>query len=265
MQVTLNKAKRITTVKNNFVLKIIILISIIVLCSSSMVLADNLPKPGQNYYYDETNILSDGTKKEIDDINKKLETATESQIIVAVVDSIEDYGSIEEYATKFFEKWKIGSKEKNNGILFVTSLKERKVRIEVGYGLEGALPDGKVGRILDDYVMPNFEKEDYNSGILNGFRAIVAEVQKEYNVESLDNIEPESSGEVESSDFVLIVLVLIIILFAGISGGGPGGRRGYRGYTTFGGSAGRSSSSSSFGGFSGGGGSSGGGGASRGW
>lgn len=266
------------TLKNNR--KLLLLLSIIMIIFSTTIgFAKDIPNPGREYYYDETNTLSDATKQEIQRINEKLEAATDSQIIVAVVSDIEGYGSIDEYATKFFEKWKIGNKEKDNGILFVTSMAEKKMRVEVGYGLEGALPDGKVGRILDENVVPFYQEGDFNGGILNGFRAIVEEVQKEYNVESLDNVQPVRKQESESGDigligmivFVIIVYYIIRGMFRGGGRGGPGGRSGGRRYYGspgsfggFGGYSGRSSGGS-FGGFSGGGGSSGGGGASRGW
>ncbi len=266
--------------------RLFILLSVVImLFSATSVFANDIPNPGRDYYYDETGTLSESTKNEIQSINQKLEAATGSQIIVAVVNDIEGYGSIDEYATKFFEKWKIGDKDKNNGILFVTSMAERKMKFEIGYGLEGAIPDGKAGRILDEFVVPYYKKGDFNQGILNGFRSLVEEVQKEYNVESLDNIAPVGDVGSETSKeeiIVYIILTIIGIIYlirffkrGGGTGGGSGGYRGrsYRG-TPFGGytgSRGGSSyggfggSSGGFGGFSGGGGSSGGGGASRGW
>ena len=81
---------------------------------------------------------------------------------------------MEEAAVKLFELWGIGKKNKDNGLLLLWSTGDRRVRIEVGYGLEGALPDGKVGAILDTYVIPKFKAGDFDQGLIDGVDAVVA-------------------------------------------------------------------------------------------
>ena len=86
-----------------------------------------------------------------------------------------------EYSTNLFRQFGIGDKEKNNGLLILIALEERKSRIEVGYGLEGVLPDGKTGRIQDEYMIPYFKDNNFDEGILNGYKALFKEVANEYN------------------------------------------------------------------------------------
>lgn len=140
-------------------IELFLIVFLLVISQISLVFAETkLPSPSHEFYvYDEAEALSKETKEYIVDINKKLEQKTGSQVVVAVVNSLDDL-TVEEYALQLFRKWRIGNKEKNNGILFLVSKGDRQVRIEVGYGLEGALPDGKVGELLDDYVVPSLKK-----------------------------------------------------------------------------------------------------------
>ena len=101
------------------------------------------------------------------------ERETTSEIAIVVIRSL-DGVSIEEAAVKLFEMWGIGKKNRDNGLLFLWSTGDRRVRVEVGYGLEGALPDGKVGAILDQYVIPRFKANQFDQGVLDGVGALIA-------------------------------------------------------------------------------------------
>ena len=87
---------------------------------------------------------------------------------------------IEEYATSLFRKFGIGNKSENNGLLLLLSLNERLMRIEVGYGLEGLLPDGKTGRFQDDYMIPLLKEDKFDEGMLNGYKAYLHKIKKEH-------------------------------------------------------------------------------------
>lgn len=118
----------------------------------------------------------------------------------------------------FLESTGIGNKSKNNGILFLVSTGERKVRIEVGYGLEGRINDGKAGRILDNYVVPYLKNNDWDNGIKNGFNAILEEVCSEYEITVDGSIAAvNQSNETEISDEEAASIgIFIIVLIAGI-------------------------------------------------
>ena len=147
------------------------------------------------YVNDSANLLSDETEKYIININKQLYSKTGAQIVVVTVDSLEGK-AIEDYATELFRGYGIGDKEKNNGVLLLLALNERQFRIEVGYGLEGCLTDGKTGRIQDQYIIPYLKNNDWDNGVKNGFNAVLDEVKKEYNVE----IDSEAAILIENSE-----------------------------------------------------------------
>lgn len=266
------------TMKSN----ILILISLIVFSLSGITAfaAEDLPEPTSDFFvYDETGTIGQELKDEIIEVNKALQSRTGAQVVVAVVKNTEGYSGAQEYGNELFEKWQIGDKEKDNGVLMLISLDERDLWIEIGYGLEGALPDGKVGRIRDQYIFPYFKQGDYESGVRNGFNAIVEQIKIEYNLEDLGAAPPEGAEEDGFSYATIIIFIIImVIIYISSRKGGRGGRggTGSSGGSSGGyfppiiggpssGSGGFGGSSGGFGGFSGGGGSSGGGGAGGRW
>ena len=102
-----------------------------------------------------------------------LERTNGAEMAVVVIKSLDGL-SVEEAAVKLFQLWGIGKKNKDNGLLLLWSTGDRRVRVEVGYGLEGTLPDGKVGAILDTYVIPKFKAGDFDQGLIDGVDALVA-------------------------------------------------------------------------------------------
>ena len=129
--------------------------------------------PKTNFYVnDYADVLSEETENYILNSNIDLQSKTKAQIVVVTVKTL-DGKTIEEYATELFREFGIGDKEKNNGVLLLCSTGDRMFRIEVGYGLEGALPDGKTGRIQDQYIIPYLKNDNYDEGIKNGFSAIL--------------------------------------------------------------------------------------------
>ena len=185
------------------------------------VLAESIPNPNSDFYiYDEVGIIDKSVADYMIKTNESLYLKTGAQVVVSVVNSLDDI-DIREYANLLFEKWGIGSKEYDNGVLMLVSPEDREIWIEVGYGLEGALPDGKVGRIIDNGIIPSFRDESYTEGVLNGFNAIIDEIEKEYNInlerEKLDeelyyyNIDEDSSVSVLDKFGVLAIVIFIII------------------------------------------------------
>ena len=127
-------------------------------------------KPTSNFYVnDYAGLLNEETKNYIMNANISLNSKTGAQIVVVTVTSLEGQ-SLEEYATEVFREFGIGDKDKNNGLLLLLALEEREFRVEVGYGLEGILPDAKTGRIQDEYIIPYLKNDNWNDGIKNGFK-----------------------------------------------------------------------------------------------
>lgn len=217
------------------------------------------------YVNDYANILSSETKAKLTALSAEIENKTTSQLAILTIDTTSPF-DIETYAVKLFEKWGIGQKQKNNGVLILVAVKDRRVRIEVGYGLEGAIPDALAKNIIEKSMLPFFKNRDYNAGILQGASVIAKLIASEYNVEisELDNIKISApSKRFSIFDFLFLILVIIMLIrrsffwFFPMSGTG----RGKGGYWYGGGSSG--GFSGGFGGF--GGGFSGGGGASGRW
>jgi uncharacterized protein len=187
------------------------------------------------------------------------EAQTTNQVVVVTVPSLDGY-DIADYGYQLGRHWQIGQKDRNNGVLLIVAPKERKVRIEVGYGLEGALTDVLSHDIIQNRILPSFRAGNYENGIVAGTDAILRAIEGTY--------EPTPAGKRSSSKiggFVLffIIVFALVFLVSLVSGGGGrgtwgGGMGGYGGGYSGGGGFGG-------GGFSGGGGSFGGGGASGGW
>ena len=125
---------------------------------------------------DEAGILSPGERDRLSAMLKAHEEATTNQIVVLTVPTI-GQASIEEYSVKVFEAWKLGQKNKDNGVLVVVVPQDRKLRIEVGYGLESTLPDGAAGDIIRTWMTPAFKAGNYDKGIEDGVAAIIARLE----------------------------------------------------------------------------------------
>lgn len=146
------------------------------------------------YVNDSAGVLDNSLKNYIISTNKSLYSQTGAQIVVVTVNSL-DGDAIEDYANKLFRQYGIGDSKKNNGVLILLSIQDRKCRIEVGYGLEGTLTDGKTGRIQDDYMVPYFKNDNWQDGIKNGYNAVLQEVKNEYNVTVDGSVEPVKDEE----------------------------------------------------------------------
>ncbi|MBV9636747.1 MAG: TPM domain-containing protein [Methylobacteriaceae bacterium] len=244
----------------------------------SAVAALNFP-PLSGRVVDAADVIPAATRATLDQKLKDLEDKSGIQLVVATVKSL-DGADIETYANELFRTWKLGEKVKNNGVLLLVAPTERKVRIEVGYGLEGTLTDAISKLIIVNAIAPRFKAGDYGGGIERGVEDIVTTL-------SADSGEWEKRPQLRAEDhsllqnFITPLILIPIFLFVFFSirrnlatpGARQLARRGNStvfipvstpwGSSTWGGSS--SGSFSSGGDFSGGGGSSGGGGASGSW
>ncbi len=252
-----------------------ILILLLLLVTFASFAAASTPEPPsvpRDYVVDLAGIMSPDVISRLNGILLELEQKTSAQVLVLTVQSL-DGQSIEEFAFNTKEKWKLGQKGKDNGVLIAVAVKDRKYRIEVGYGLESVLPDSLVGSIGREYFVPYFRQGDYGTGIYAGTIALVRTIAASEGVQISIGEEAEQPrmsiggkpiGMFQAVMFGILALVALIlfithprqcflILIFSQMGGGRGGWSGGGG--GFGGG--------SFGG--GGGGSGGGGGASGGW
>lgn len=231
---------------------------------------------------DDADILSPEQEAELEQYGARLQAATKAELAVRTVYSLEGE-PVEDYALRTFRELELGDKELENGALLVVSTEkdqtmgiDRKFYLLTGYGLEGALPDGKVGRFIDELAMPYLRQEQPDLAIMEAYKAFYNEIAAEYGLEGseLPVTYPEQGGDedVGIPNFVIIIIVIFLLIrvFKGGGrgrGGGPGGRSGGGPPIFFPGGFGGGGGSSGGGGFGGfgGGGSSGGGGAGRSW
>lgn len=187
------------------------LIVLILLSSFSYASYHNMPKASHEFYvYDETGIVGDELEKHIIDINRKLYSATGSQVVVAIPNNLGDLDK-NLYATKLFEEWEIGEKGKDNGVLILIVPSEGEMWIEIGYGLEGAIPDSIAKRILEDHMIEFFRQGDYEKGILSGFNQIVLRIEDEYNID-IDGISLEQTPMVQQDSGIGPIILFIFIM-----------------------------------------------------
>lgn len=210
--------------------------------------------PLRSSVQDEVGILSPQVTTQIQQITQALYKHDGSQLQVYIPKSLNGE-PIESVAIQIFDKWKLGTAKKDNGILFIVAPAERRMRIEVGQGYEGDLPDVIAKRIISDVVTPYFKEGRFDDGVLAG----VQNIQKYVFEGQLDIQEqPESRDRGRSLPPGIVILFIILFLFFGRMGGGRGRGGGF--YSGGGGWSGGGG-----GGWSGGGGSSSGGGASGNW
>ncbi len=218
---------------------------------------------------DRANVLGP-QKQPLETLLTELKQKTTAELAVVTLTSLEG-GEINDFANRLFERWKIGKQGKDNGVLFLVAVQDRKVRLEVGYGLEPILPDAKVGRILDEHVIPFFRANRMADGVVQGASVVAQTIAASAGVALTGQIpapaQPVRGGRRPGGWPILWIVIFVIIMILSSRrrrysrGGWNWGGGGFGGWS--GGSGSWSGGGGGFGGF--GGGSSGGGGASRGW
>ncbi len=245
----------------------------------ALIAQDFIPNSPRGMVNDYADMLTSSEENDLERMLRSYRDTTTNAVVISTIESLEGY-LIEEVATEMFNKWRMWEGDRYNGVLILVARDEKKLRIEVGYGLEGAIPDVMAGRIVDDIITPSFRSGDVHGGLKRAAGAIIQLAAGEFEGFP-ENSSSDGGFPIDVIIFIIIVIFVLIsrgrggnhgggkrtlsageVLFWGsMLGGGP--RRGsgssFGGGSGFGGGGG-------FGGFSGGGGfGSGGGGASGGW
>lgn len=242
-------------------------------CSLSFAATPEPPPTPTNYVVDLAGIIEDDAEAQLNSYLKEIEQKTSAQVVVLTIQSLEGE-DIEGFSLRIAERWKLGQKRKDNGLLITVAVQDRRYRFEVGYGLEAILPDSLVGSIGRQYLVPHFRKGEYTTGIVKAVEAVVSVIaenqgvkisrEPEINLRQQERTKKEHRVfNIAISIFIFTLIIylfirhprLLLLLLLGSSGSRRGGWSGGGG---FGGGG--------FGGFGGGGGGSfGGGGASGEW
>jgi uncharacterized protein len=242
--------------------------------------AERIPPAPQRHFTDETRTVSVGTANQLNAKLEQLERDTSNQILVAMYPRMESDSSVEDYTVRVAQSWGVGQKGRNNGAVLFVFKADRQIYLQVGYGLEGVLPDATAHDIVENVLKPRFRAGDFDGGLTAAVNAMIAATRGEYHGTGRTRAESRRgrspAGPLGFAGLVtLIVVIAVISHFARRSRpvllggprmyrrrpsvwlGGPGGGFGGGGLGGGGWSGG--------GGFSGGGGSFGGGGAGGKW
>jgi uncharacterized protein len=236
--------------------------------------AEVIPPPPTAYFNDYAHVVSAGTAAQLNQTLEDFERQSSDQIVVAVFPKMQSDSSIEDYTVRVARSWQAGQKGRNNGAVLFVFVQDHKMFLEVGYGLEGVLPDALCKRIIDEQITPRFKAGDFGGGLTAGVQAVIAAAKGEYKGTGTTMAEQRQVYVHHSGDgmvpLIILIIAVVIILslriqayrYGGIQywgGGWTGGR------SSSGGGDGGGGFSGGGGGFSGGGGSFGGGGAGGSW
>ena len=232
--------------------------------------AERIPPVPDHYFNDNAHVVSASTAARLDQTLEDFERKTSNQILVVVYPKMESDSSIEDYTVRVAQSWRVGQKARNNGAVLFVFIQDRKMFLQAGYGLEGALPDALAKRIIENEIKPRFKAGDYDGGLSAGVAAILAATRGEYKGTG-NNAGGGAQGLAPGIVIILFLAVFIAIALLASrrrtygyggwtigSGGFSGGSWGSGGGWGGGGGGGG-------GGFSAGGGSFGGGGAGGSW
>ncbi|MDB4901261.1 MAG: hypothetical protein JWQ63_542 [Mucilaginibacter sp.] len=230
--------------------KLIILFTLLLICFIAF--SQQLPPKSNTLVTDYTNTLSAGDKQQLENKLVAFDDSTSTQIAVVIIKSVGEY-DINEYGTNLGRAWGIGQKGKNNGILILVAIADRKVSIQTGYGAEGAVPDVITHEIIQNDITPHFKRGDYYGGLNAATDDLIKYMKGEYKA-------PKRSAQSENDNgagifiLIFIVVIILIIIFRGRGGGGQiiGGRGGASPFWWFLGGAMLGRGSGGWGGFSGG-------------
>lgn len=208
----ISKSIQVTTFKS-------ILLTVFFICAALIGYSQDFPAKSSHLVTDFTETLS---TKELQQLENKLVAfadTTSTQIAVVIMQSTGDY-DIADYAVRLAQKWGIGSKEHDNGILLLVALKDRKVTIQTGYGVEGAVPDAIAYRIINSEIKPAFVREAYFTGLDRATDALIKYTKGEYKAAPRS---PRGNSGIPVGGIVFFLFLVIIVLRLFSRGGGKGG------------------------------------------
>ena len=202
--------------KRNFYLFILV-----VCCLPAVAYSLDVPRL-QGYVNDYAGMISPPTRSRIEEALKAFEQSDSTQVVILTLPSLEGE-NIEEVGIKVAEAWKVGQQGKDNGVLFIVSKQERKIRIEVGRGLEGKLTDLMAGRIIDQVIKPRFKQGDFDGGFTAGVSSLIAATRGEFRAEQRQ-MRPRQKGFPPFLTFLLFfgILILFLGIYSRILGGVAG-------------------------------------------
>ena len=248
-------------------------VAVAILLATSTQAAEVIPPKPDRYFNDYAGVVSKDSAYRFNQQLAQFERETSDQVVVAIFPKMQSDSDVADYTQRVAQAWGVGQKDRRNGVVLFVFIQDRKMFIQVGYGLEGALPDITAFDITERHIKPLFRNGNYEAGLATGIDLICKAIRGEYKGSGKTVAEAKGGGAVAGVlPFIIFVIVLIILsrLFRKLGGYGySSGRGGPIFFPTGGGGGGWSSGGGSggggFSGFGGGGGSFGGGGAGSSW
>lgn len=180
-----------------------------------------VPEHGGVWVHDDANVLSPTTRSTLESILKAERDSTSNQIAVLIIPSLQGE-PLEDYSLRVAEAWKLGQKEKDNGVLLLIAIADRQVRIETGYGVEGSLTDAVSTRINRNEIAPAFRQGNYDGGVTAGVQAIIQAIKGEYTNDEAP-VKKRFSKRSPLGTIAILIIIIIIISRRGRGGRGGGG------------------------------------------
>ncbi|MEZ5405888.1 MAG: TPM domain-containing protein [Verrucomicrobiia bacterium] len=177
--------------------------------SAWMIRAEVIPPSPPHYFNDFASVVSDETIEQLDKKLEQLEKETTAQVVVAIYPKMQTESSIEDYTLRIAEKWRVGQKDKDNGAVLFVFIQDRKMFLQVGYGLEANIPDALAKQIIEYEIKPGFKKGNYDEGLKKGVEAMCRAVSGNYQPQ-----QPSQKGSTDSFKYFLIVPFLFILFVA---------------------------------------------------
>lgn len=230
--------------------------------------AEVIPPAPAKYFNDYAGVTAADTAAQLNQTLENFEKETSSQIVVAVFPKLQTDSSIEDYTVRVARAWQVGQQDVNNGAVLFVFIQDRKMYIQVGYGLEGVLPDALCKRIIEHEIKPHFKAGDYNRGLTAGVNAMLAAARGEYQGTGRTVAQGWGRGAISAEHRIVILFVVVMLIFILVQAlrGGVRVNRGGGWMISSGGGGGWSGGGGGGGGgFSGGGGRFGGGGSGGSW
>ncbi len=212
--------KNVRRIFYSLILKMAVL-PVLILVGVSVAVGQDFPAVSKTLVTDYTNTL---TSSEVQALERKLvafDDSTSTQIAVVLVNSTDGY-DIADYAVRLAQKWGVGNKKYNNGVMVLAAIGDRAITIQTGYGIEGALPDAIAYRIIENDIKPAFRSGDYYTGLNNATSSIISYTKGEYKA------EPKASSESEGGRVGGVVVIIIIFILISLISKGGGRNKGRR-------------------------------------
>lgn len=187
----------------------LLILALFTLLVSTAAVAREVP-PLQGRVNDLVGMLSPATINQLESVLADLEVSDSTQIAVLIIDSLAG-DSLEDFSLRVAEQWQIGQKGRDNGALLLVVRDDRKLRIEVGYGLEGVLTDLVAGRIIRSVITPHFRLGNFNQGVIDGVGAMISAVRGEFQAD----VEKRQAGPAGADPGGLLVFLMVILSFIG--------------------------------------------------